>query len=212
MAITLSQTASVYRSTGATTQTLSFTTVTDDTDLVVFVRCYDGDNVTAASFNGDSLTLAATTQKQGTGTDRWYCYRLSTPDITTADITLTLNVARRVQIVAASFKGTNAGASEDNDGANGAATSASRTMTSATNGAWHIIGVTADAAITPSSNWTNAVTETSNGHLALGYYEAATAGNVTQSATFSLSQYAINGFVMVPGASAPSNTGFLSLL
>lgn len=214
MAITLSQTASVYRSTGATTQTLSFTTVTDDTDLIVAIRTLDANAVTGVTFNGDSFTSAAPTQKQGTSSDYLSYWRLSNPSVTTADITISLSSSRRVIIMASSYQGTDGGASEDNDGTNGAGTSATLTMTSLTDNAWHIVAVIEDSAVYSSlTNITIDVTENTIAFAYLGHHEATTAGSVTQTFTWSgASQYAINGFVMVPGASAPTNTGFLSLL
>jgi hypothetical protein len=207
MAITLSQTASAWKTPAASPQTMSFTTVSGDTELVVFIRAYDGDRLSAApTFNGTSMAAAATKQKEGAASDYWYCYRLVSPAITTANISCSFSPTARAQILAFSLQGTSGGATEDNDGNNGTAATASLINTSLTNGAWHIVGLTADQAITPTLNWTSIVTENSNGFCAVGYYNAATAGIATQTATFSLSQFAISGFVTAPAGGGGGGT------
>ena len=215
MAFSTNNPTSAYKTPAATSHTMSMTVAAGSTGLICFVRCYEGDLVTAVSFNTSETLVQQDKQKEGASIDRWYAYYLANPTATTANIALTLSANGRVQILA--FATTSPSSTGNPEvvpaGNNGTATTASFTQTSVTNGSFHIVGLTADLAITPTVNWTNIVTEASNGVSAVGYYEAATAGAVTQTATFGLSQFAINGFVLKPsgGASTPSRLMMLGV-
>ena len=161
----------------------SFTTVSGDTYLVVFVAPYSG-TITGVTFNSVAMTLV-TSQTQ---TNIGYTYVLASPSIGAYNITFSLSGGTNVAYVAGSYQGTQTVSVPSNIKSSNAS-SAGLTLSGTTNFGRNVMGVYAfksggSPTISASTGSTVRTTATDSNRAIALFDSNATTGYGSQSMAF----------------------------
>lgn len=206
MAITLDTAAAAYRGTSASTHTFSFTVAANtNRALAIFVHAFDGDRVTSVTYGGTAMTQVNKVKK-GTEVNYTYMYYLVAPSTGANDFVVSMSPSERISWAAVSLYNVVQEAIAVNNTTGGNGESSSLSMTSTVDNSWHVIGVMTNIGTLDSrSNYTSDAIDGSNGATDIGHQLQATAGTLSQGATWTGSTaYGSNGIVVKPAADPAS--------